>query len=68
MEKSGTWLSHCYQSLGRALRDVMIGPFASEAEAQSWAKVKLSPLPDIAYDVLAYGAHWYCDLFLSSEQ
>jgi hypothetical protein len=48
-------------------RSTMVGPFADEAEAASWAGENVDPRAGATFDVLEYAGAWFCDVFRAGE-
>ena len=43
----------------------MVGPFETEAAAESWGELTLKRQPDLAFDTVYQADAWFCDVFSS---
>ena len=43
----------------------MVGPFATEAAAESWGELMLKRQPELAFDTVPNTGAWFCDVFSS---
>ena len=43
----------------------LVGPFETEAAAESWGELTLKRQPDLAFDAVYQAGAWFCDVFSS---
>ena len=43
----------------------LVGPFETEAAAESWGELTLKRQPDLAFDAVYNAGAWFCDVFSS---
>ena len=45
----------------------LVGPFASQLEAETWAETARAGRPTLLFDAVAHGGVWLCDVFAGLE-